>query len=209
MADFTNALLIVNPVSGPGLAPRYARRVQRDLERRGLSVTRRDIGMVLQSYALFPHMTVEQNVGYGLTVLKTAPDEIRTRVRDVLQMVAMDGYQGRYPDELSGGQQQRVAVARAIVSQPKLVLADEPTANLDSTSAGQLMDLFRELNENHGVTFLIATHDERVMRRARRLIRMQDGRVISSSMVSPGWISGLPAGSPSSRYFRTFTLLEM
>jgi putative ABC transport system ATP-binding protein len=93
--------------------------------------------------------------------------------------------ENRRPAELSGGQQQRVAVARAVVSQPKLVLADEPTANLDSTSAGQLMDLFRELNENHGVTFLIATHDERVMRRARRLIRMQDGRVISDEPQPP------------------------
>jgi putative ABC transport system ATP-binding protein len=85
----------------------------------------------------------------------------------------------RRPAQLSGGQQQRVAVARAIVSQPKLVLADEPTANLDSKSAEKLMQLFRELNESHGVTFIIATHDERVMRHARRLIRMRDGKVIS------------------------------
>jgi putative ABC transport system ATP-binding protein len=85
----------------------------------------------------------------------------------------------RRPAQLSGGQQQRVAVARAIVSQPTLVLADEPTANLDSVSAKQLMELFVELNQNHGVTFLISTHDERVMRYAGRLVRMRDGRVIS------------------------------
>jgi putative ABC transport system ATP-binding protein len=86
--------------------------------------------------------------------------------------------ENRRPAQLSGGQQQRVAVARAIVSQPKLVLADEPTANLDSQSAKHLMELFRVLNEKHGVTFLISTHDERVMRYAKRLIKMQDGRII-------------------------------
>ncbi len=96
-----------------------------------------------------------------------------------LREVGLEGLENRRPAELSGGQQQRVAVARAIVSQPKLVLADEPTANLDSESAKHLMELFRELNENHGVTFIISTHDERVMRYARRLLAMQDGRVIA------------------------------
>ena len=94
--------------------------------------------------------------------------------------------ENRYPAQLSGGQQQRVAVARAIVSQPKLVLADEPTANLDSETATQLMDLLRELNEHHKVTFLIATHDERVMRYAKRLIRMQDGKIITDEIQEVG-----------------------
>ena len=105
--------------------------------------------------------------------------ERRKKAMDILKEVGLEGMEHRRPAELSGGQQQRVAVARAIVSQPKLVLADEPTANLDSTSAKQLMELFRELNEHHGVTFLISTHDERVMRYAKRLIRMQDGKVIA------------------------------
>jgi putative ABC transport system ATP-binding protein len=85
----------------------------------------------------------------------------------------------RRPAQLSGGQQQRVAVARAIVSQPDLVLADEPTANLDSVASAQLMDLFSKLNQDHHITFVIATHDKRVMSYARRLIKMQDGRIIS------------------------------
>jgi putative ABC transport system ATP-binding protein len=105
--------------------------------------------------------------------------ERREKSMAILHEVGLEGMEHRRPAELSGGQQQRVAVARAIVSQPKLVLADEPTANLDSESARQLMELFRTLNEHHGVTFLISTHDERVMRYARRLIRMQDGKVIS------------------------------
>ena len=125
-----------------------------------LSATRRDIGMVFQSYALFPHMTVEQNVGYGLTVLKTAPDEIRTRVRDVLQMVAMDGYQGRYPDELSGGQQQRVAVARAMVLRPKVLLFDEPLSNIDSKLRRSMRDDIRRLQQASGITSIYVTHDQ-------------------------------------------------
>src|SRR5210317_951484 len=108
-----------------------------------LSATRRDIGMVFQSYALFPHMNVEQNVGYGLGVLKTAPDETRERVREVLDMVDMDGYQNRYPDELSGGQQQRVAVARAMVLRPKVLLFDEPLSNIDSKLRRSMRDDIR------------------------------------------------------------------
>ena len=125
-----------------------------------LSATRRDIGMVFQSYALFPHMTVEQNVGYGLGVLKTAPDEIRTRVREVLQMVAMDGYQGRYPDELSGGQQQRVAVARAMVLRPKVLLFDEPLSNIDSKLRRSMRDDIRRLQQASGITSIYVTHDQ-------------------------------------------------
>ena len=100
----------------------------------------------------------------------------------ILKEVGLEGMEDRRPAQLSGGQQQRVAVARAIVSQPKLVLADEPTANLDSVSATHLMELFLELNRNHQVTFLISTHDERVMRYARRLLRMRDGKVVSDDV---------------------------
>jgi iron(III) transport system ATP-binding protein len=125
-----------------------------------LSATRRDIGMVFQSYALFPHMTVEQNVGYGLGVLKTVPDEIRTRVREVLQMVAMDGFQGRYPNELSGGQQQRVAVARAMVLRPKVLLFDEPLSNIDSKLRRSMRDDIRRLQQASGITSIYVTHDQ-------------------------------------------------
>jgi len=105
--------------------------------------------------------------------------ERRQRAAAILHEVGLDGMEDRRPAQLSGGQQQRVAVARAIVSRPDLVLADEPTANLDSVASTQLMDLFAELNLNHGITFVIATHDKRVMRYARRLIKMRDGKIIS------------------------------
>ena len=106
----------------------------------------------------------------------------RSRSQAILNEVGLQGLEDRRPAQLSGGQQQRVAVARAIVSKPSLVLADEPTANLDSHSARRLMELFRELNRNHQVTFLISTHDERVMRYAHRLIKMQDGRIIADDV---------------------------
>ena len=125
-----------------------------------LSATRRDIGMVFQSYALFPHMTVAQNVGYGLGIMKTPPDEIRERVREVLDMVAMDGYQGRYPDELSGGQQQRVAVARAMVLRPKVLLFDEPLSNIDSKLRRSMRDDIRRLQQVSGITSIYVTHDQ-------------------------------------------------
>ena len=137
------------------------------------------IGFVFQAYNLIPVLTARENVEFVMQVQGVGAAERRDKSMAMLQEVGLAGMEDRRPAQLSGGQQQRVAVARAIVSQPKLVLADEPTANLDSTSAEKLMELFRELNENHGVTFLIATHDQRVMRHARRLIAMRDGKVIS------------------------------
>ncbi len=125
-----------------------------------LSATRRDVGMVFQSYALFPHMTVEQNVGYGLRILRTKPDEIRNRVQEVLDMVAMDGFQRRYPDELSGGQQQRVAVARAMVLRPKVLLFDEPLSNIDSKLRRSMRDDIRRLQQASGITSIYVTHDQ-------------------------------------------------
>jgi putative ABC transport system ATP-binding protein len=136
------------------------------------------IGFVFQAYNLIPVLTARENVEFVMQVQGVGAAERREKSLAILEEVGLEGMEDRRPAQLSGGQQQRVAVARAIVSQPMLVLADEPTANLDSRSAEKLMRLFRELNENHGVTFIIATHDERVMRHARRLIRMRDGKVI-------------------------------
>lgn len=136
------------------------------------------IGFVFQSYNLIPVLTARENVEFVMQVQGVPAKEMKKKSLDILGEVGLEGMENRRPAELSGGQQQRVAVARAIVSQPKLVLADEPTANLDSVSAGHLMELFCELNQNHGVTFMIATHDERVMRYAKRLIKMQDGKII-------------------------------
>ena len=136
------------------------------------------IGFVFQSYNLIPVLTARENVEFVMQIQGVPAKEMKKKSLDILGEVGLEGMENRRPSELSGGQQQRVAVARAIVSQPKLVLADEPTANLDSVSAGHLMELFCELNQNHGVTFMIATHDERVMRYAKRLIKMQDGKII-------------------------------
>jgi len=143
------------------------------------------IGFVFQAYNLIPVLTARENVEFVMQVQGVPAEERRQKSRAILKEVGLEGMEDRRPAQLSGGQQQRVAVARAIVSEPRLVLADEPTANLDSTSAAHLMELFRELNENHGVTFLIATHDERVMRYANRLIRMQDGQIIGDEAQEP------------------------
>jgi putative ABC transport system ATP-binding protein len=136
------------------------------------------IGFVFQAYNLIPVLTARENVEFVMQIQGVSTKERRKKSAAILKEVGLEGMEDRRPAQLSGGQQQRVAVARAIVSQPKLVLADEPTANLDSESAQHLMELFQELNVAHGVTFLIATHDARVMRYAKRLIKMQDGRVI-------------------------------
>jgi putative ABC transport system ATP-binding protein len=140
------------------------------------------IGFVFQAYNLIPVLTARENVEFVMQVRGEGASERSRKSHEILKEVGLDGMEDRRPAQLSGGQQQRVAVARAIVSQPALVLADEPTANLDSVTAGQLMDLFVELNQNHNITFVIATHDTRVMAYARRLIKMRDGKIISDEV---------------------------
>lgn len=140
------------------------------------------IGFVFQAYNLIPVLSARENVEFVMQVQGVAAAERKRRSMKILQEVGLEGMEDRRPAQLSGGQQQRVAVARAIVSQPKLVLADEPTANLDSHSMERLMARFRELNRAHKVTFLIATHDQRVMQWADRRISMEDGRVISDEL---------------------------
>jgi len=137
------------------------------------------IGFVFQAYNLIPVLTAQENVEFVMQVQGVAAVERGRKARAILAEVGLEGMEDRRPAQLSGGQQQRVAVARAIVSHPDLVLADEPTANLDSVAATHLMGLFSELNEHHRITFVIATHDKRVMSYARRLIKMQDGKIIS------------------------------
>jgi putative ABC transport system ATP-binding protein len=137
------------------------------------------IGFVFQAYNLIPVLSAQENVEFVMQVQGMAAGERASKARAILAEVGLEGMEQRRPAQLSGGQQQRVAVARAIVSQPDLVLADEPTANLDSVASAQLMDLFTKLNQDHHITFVIATHDKRVMSYARRLIKMQDGKIIS------------------------------
>ena len=137
------------------------------------------IGFVFQAYNLIPVLSARENVEFVMQIQGVAPAERAAKARAILAEVGLEGLEDRRPAQLSGGQQQRVAVARAIVSEPDMVLADEPTANLDSVSADHLMGLFSHLNENHGITFIIATHDKRVMAYARRLVKMQDGKIVS------------------------------
>ncbi len=144
-----------------------------------------DIGFVFQAYNLIPVLSARENVEFVMQVQGIRAAERAARSRSILAEVGLAGLEDRLPGEMSGGQQQRVAVARAIANQPALVLADEPTANLDTRSAAQLMELFVALNRERGITFVIATHDTRVMACARRLIRMQDGRIVADEEQEP------------------------
>ena len=138
----------------------------------------RQIGFVFQAFNLIPVLTARENVEFVMQVQGVPPKQRRTKSLEILEEVGLKGLENRRPSEMSGGQQQRVAVARAIVSRPALVLADEPTANLDSKSSDSLMELFTELNRHHGTTFVIATHDQRVMAYAKRVVYMLDGRIV-------------------------------
>jgi len=150
-----------------------------------LSRLRRDrIGFVFQSYNLLPVLTALENAEYVLMLQNIDKEERRERVMRVLGEVGLGGMEHRFPRELSGGQQQRVAIARAILPEPALILADEPTANVDSETGGALMNLLRRLNEEKGITFLFSTHDQAVMKRALRLIRLRDGRIVEDGKPS-------------------------
>ncbi len=138
------------------------------------------VGFVFQTYNLIPVLTAEENAEFVLLLRGVGEKERRESVRAILQEMGIGPeLWGRKPSELSGGQQQRVAVARALVARPDLILADEPTANLDSQTAARLLDIMREMNERHGATFVFSTHDPMVMERARRLVHLRDGRIVS------------------------------
>ncbi len=153
-----------------------------DMSGKELSDFRRDhIGFIFQAYNLFPVLTVEENVEYVMLLQGIPSIERHDRVMNILEKVGIAEYAGRLPMQLSGGQQQRVAVARAMVSKPSLVIADEPTANLDSKTSGSLLDMMRRLNEDTGMTFLFSTHDEIVMRRARKIVIIRDGKIVGKA----------------------------
>lgn len=137
-----------------------------------------NIGFVFQAYNLIPVLSARENVEFVMQVQGVSANVRRNRAMELLQEVGLGDMENRRPAQLSGGQQQRVAVARAIVSRPAMVLADEPTANLDSVTAEHLMGLFVALNDKHRTTFIISTHDQRVMSYARRLIGLVDGRIV-------------------------------
>ncbi len=150
------------------------------LSRSALSRLRRDrIGFVFQAYNLIPVLTAYENAEIVLSLQGVEARERRDRVMALLAEVGLEGMEHRRPDELSGGQQQRVAIARAIVANPAVVLADEPTANVDSETADRLLSIMEKLNRDHGVTFIFSTHDPKVMERALRNVRLMDGRIAS------------------------------
>jgi len=137
------------------------------------------IGFVFQAFNLIPVLSAQENVAFTMQLQGIPPEECRRRALEVLDQVGLAAEAGRRPAALSGGQQQRVAVARAIVTRPEIVLADEPTANLDSETGADLLDLMKHLNEEHGITFLFSTHDPMVMDYSRRLVRLHDGHIAS------------------------------
>ena len=158
----------------------------RTLSGTALSRLRRDrIGFIFQAYNLIPVLTVMENAEYVLMLQGAPVRERRDRVLAILEEVGLEGLEKRFPRELSGGQQQRVAIARAVASEPALVLADEPTANVDSETAAGLLDLMGKLNEDKGVTFLFSTHDHAVMKQARRLLLLKDGRIAHDGVMPP------------------------
>jgi putative ABC transport system ATP-binding protein len=153
------------------------------LSKTELGLLRRNrLGFIFQSYNLIPVLTALENAEYVLMLQGIPTQERRQRVREVLKEVGLEGLENRYPRQLSGGQQQRVAIARAIVSEPALVLADEPTANVDSETGKALLDLMRRLNEEKGVTFFFSTHEEAVMKRSRRLLQLEDGVILNDEV---------------------------
>ena len=138
-----------------------------------------NIGFVFQAYNLIPVLTAKENVGFIMLLQKTPKNEIEKRVLSLLKEVGLESKENSKPGELSGGQQQRVAVARALASKPTFILADEPTANLDSHATSNLLDIMAKLNKEENITFIFATHDQRVIDKARRVITLEDGKIIS------------------------------
>ncbi len=151
-----------------------------ECSRKKLADLRRDrIGFVFQAYNLIPVLTAYENAELTLLLQGVGKDEREERTRSVLAQVGLSGMENRLPRELSGGQQQRVAVARALAPKPALVLADEPTANLDSGTSTSLVEMMREINDREQTTFVFSSHDHRVIERARRLVKLEDGQVLS------------------------------
>ena len=150
---------------------------------------REQLGFVFQAYNLFPAFTAVENVEYTNLIRGEHKKEARAKAMQALKEVGLDGKEHSFPSRLSGGQQQRVAVARALATQSKIIFADEPTANLDSKTAFQLIDLFEKLNQAHATSFLFSTHDARLVDRAHQKIEIRDGALLES---------GLSNGAPRS-----------
>ncbi len=140
-----------------------------------------NIGFVFQSYNLIPVLTAKENIEFIMLLQKLPAKQRELRVMELLKQVGLENKGDKRPGELSGGQQQRIAVARALASKPQFILADEPTANLDSVSASNLLDMMLKLNEVENMTFVFSTHDQRVISRARRVITLEDGKIVDDT----------------------------
>ena len=143
-----------------------------------------NIGFVFQSYNLIPVLTAYENVSFIMEMQGTSKSIIDGRTREILNEVGLGDRMNSRPNQLSGGQQQRVAVARAMASKPKFIIADEPTANLDSKATAKLLEMMEELNRKENITFLFSTHDQRVMNKAHRIIVLEDGKIVKDDKVS-------------------------
>ncbi len=164
-----------------------ARLSERDLTRLRLE----KLGFIFQSFNLIAVLDTFQNVEFPLLLQgKQSRKERREVVSELLERVGLDKHHHHRPNELSGGQRQRVAIARALVTRPRIVLADEPTANLDTGTGGAIIDLMKSINETQGTTFIFSTHDARVMKHADRVIRLEDGRIVSSGDIAPNGAAG-------------------
>jgi len=151
-----------------------------NMSRNQLAILRRQsIGFIFQAYNLIPVLSVEENVSFPLTLMGINKKEIKERTEKILKEVGLEDMAKRRPKEMSGGQQQRVAIARALVKKPALILADEPTANLDSKIGREILELMLELNKSEKTTFIFSTHDQMVMDFARRLINIRDGQIVT------------------------------
>ena len=177
----TTFLNIISGLDSPSAGKVWlAGKVISEMSGNELSDYRRDnIGFIFQAYNLIPVLTVRENVEYIMLLAGVQKTERHERVTAMLESVGLAGMEDRLPTQLSGGQQQRVAIARAMVSEPTIVLADEPTANLDSKTGADLLDMMRQLNTDTGMTFIFSTHDPLVMESAKRLITLRDGRIDS------------------------------
>ncbi len=143
----------------------------------------KNIGFVFQAYNLIPVLTAKENVGFVMLMQGKSTNERNKRTEELLKSVGLEKEMNKKPGQMSGGQQQRVAVARALASRPQFILADEPTANLDSASTKNLLDIMAKMNEEEGITFIFSTHDQRVIDRAKRVVTFEDGKLISDEII--------------------------
>jgi putative ABC transport system ATP-binding protein len=162
-------------------------------------VRRGTIGFIFQFFALIPTLTAYENIEMPLILTGQPAGRRRQRVTELLAAVDLTDHAQHRPDQLSGGQQQRVAIARALASEPTLILADEPTANLDTPNGKQVMDIMARLNQETGVTFVFATHDPRVISYARRVVTLRDGRVVDDGLGSVNTLNTHPASGGEHR----------